>query len=63
MIGIGDSEPVQDYADPLNAHLGYDAGNTWGAWDLVFRYAWDKGSGHAHRLRSGFLAPGVGGLP
>jgi hypothetical protein len=38
--------PVQNYADPLNAYLGYDAGNTWGAWDLVFRYAWDKGSDH-----------------
>jgi len=40
------SEPVQDYADPLNAHLGYDARNTWGAWDLVQAYAWDKGRGH-----------------
>jgi hypothetical protein len=40
------SGPVQNYNDPLNAHLGYNAGNTWGAWDLVFRYAWDKGGDH-----------------
>jgi len=40
------SGPVQNYTDPLNAHFGYDAGNTWGAWDLVWRYAWDKGLDH-----------------
>jgi len=39
--------PTQNYTDPLNAHLGYNAGNTWGAWDLVQRYAWDKGRDHA----------------
>jgi hypothetical protein len=40
------SGPVQNYADPFEAYLNYNPGNTWGAWDLVQAYAWDKGSDH-----------------
>jgi hypothetical protein len=40
------SGPVQNYTDPLNAYSGYDARNTWGTWDLVQPYAWDKGWYH-----------------
>jgi hypothetical protein len=38
--------PVQNYTDPLEAYFGYNPGNTWGVWDLVFQYAWNKGDDH-----------------
>ncbi|MGC8905673.1 hypothetical protein [Thermus sp.] len=38
--------PKQDYANPLDAPYRSDPNNTWGGWDLIGGYAWDRGENH-----------------